>query len=381
MAAMSRRGRPLIPSDGFIAAIIIAAPTAIRFSEAPVSDPCRDDPRLDLLRQWLEQGLGWHDVQLAPASADASFRRYFRVAGHGHPTVIAMDAPPDKEDVEPYLKVAGMLDEIGVNAPRVLARNAGDGFLLLTDLGSLTYLADLAADPGRSVPLYRDAIRALARIQSGGARHAPNLPPYDERLLRFEMSLFTDWLLGRHLALGLSPAESAMLARAFDALVASALEQPKVFVHRDYHSRNLMVCPQANPGILDFQDAMHGPLTYDIVSLLRDCYVAWPQEQVVHWALDFRRGLLAEGLPAGGDEAQFLRWFDLMGVQRHLKASGIFARLWHRDGKPGYLPDVPRTLGYIVSACSRHAEFVALGELVAERVLPAMQATLGAGRR
>jgi aminoglycoside/choline kinase family phosphotransferase len=376
---MSRRGRPLFPSDGFIATIIIAAPPSIRFSEAPVSDPRRDDPRLDLLRHWLEQGLGWHDLQLAPASADASFRRYFRVAGRDHPTVIAMDAPPGKEDVEPYLKVAAMLDEIGVNAPRVLARNATDGFLLLTDLGSLTYLADLAADPDRSVPLYRDAIRALVRIQAGGARHAPNLPPYDERLLRFEMSLFGDWLLGRHLALELSPAESAMLAQSLDGLVANALEQPRVFVHRDYHSRNLMVCPQANPGVLDFQDAMHGPLTYDIVSLLRDCYVAWPQARVVHWALDFRRLLLAEGRPAGGDEAQFLRWFDLMGVQRHLKASGIFARLWHRDGKPGYLPDVPRTLGYIVSACSQHAEFAALGELVAERVLPAMQASLGAG--
>jgi hypothetical protein len=207
------------------------------------------------------------------------------------------------------------------------------------------------------------------------------LPPYDERLLRTEMRLFPDWLLARHLGIELDAAVSATLASAADLLVASALEQPRVFVHRDYHSRNLMVCPLANPGILDFQDAMHGPLTYDIVSLLRDCYVAWPQEQVVHWALDFRHGLLAEGLPAGGDEAQFLRWFDLMGVQRHLKASGIFARLWHRDGKPGYLPDVPRTLGYIVSACSGHAEFAALGELVAERVLPAMQATLGAGRR
>jgi aminoglycoside/choline kinase family phosphotransferase len=193
------------------------------------------------------------------------------------------------------------------------------------------------------------------------------------------MSLFGDWLLGRHLGLELSPAESAMLAQSLDGLVANALEQPRVFVHRDYHSRNLMVCPQANPGVLDFQDAMHGPLTYDIVSLLRDCYVAWPQARVVQWALEFRRGLLADGLPAGGDEAQFLRWFDLMGVQRHLKASGIFARLWHRDGKPGYLPDVPRTLDYIVGACSQHAELAALGELVAERVLPAMQATLGAG--
>jgi aminoglycoside/choline kinase family phosphotransferase len=194
------------------------------------------------------------------------------------------------------------------------------------------------------------------------------------------MSLFTDWLLARHLALDLSPGESAMLATAFDALVANAFAQPQVFVHRDYHSRNLMVCPGANPGILDFQDAVHGALTYDLVSLLRDCYVAWPQPQVVRWALDFRRQLLAAGRPAGDDDAQFLRWFDLMGIQRHLKASGIFARLWHRDGKPGYLPDVPRTLGYIVQACARHAEFGALGALVFERVLPAVQSSLGAGR-
>jgi aminoglycoside/choline kinase family phosphotransferase len=345
-----------------------------------VSETCREDPRLDLLRHWLGQGLGWHDVQLAPASADASFRRYFRVAGRDHETVIAMDAPPGKEDVEPYLKVAGMLAEIGVNAPRVLARNAADGFLLLTDLGSLTYLADLAANPAHAEVLYADALRVLVRIQARGAQHAQSLPPYDERQLRFEMSLFTDWLLGRHLALELSSAESASLATAFDALVANALEQPQVFVHRDYHSRNLMVCPEGNPGILDFQDAMHGALTYDLVSLLRDCYVTWPQERVVRWALDFRRQVLTEGLPAGGDDRQFLRWLDLMGMQRHLKASGIFARLWHRDGKPGYLPDVPRTLGYIVGACSRHAEFAALGALVSARVLPAVQASLGAGR-
>ena len=344
-----------------------------------MTDLRRDDPRLDLLHRWLEQGLGWHDLRLAPASADASFRRYFRVDSGDHGTVIAMDAPPGKEDVEPYLKVASMLAEIGVNAPRVLARNATDGFLLLTDLGAVTYLAELA-DRGRADALYEDAITALVRIQARGVRHAPALPPYDERLLRFEMSLFTDWLLGRHLALELSPAESAALATAFDTLVANALGQPQVFVHRDYHSRNLMVCHGANPGILDFQDAVHGPLTYDLVSLLRDCYVAWPQERVLRWALDFRRQTLAEGMPAGRDEAQFLRWFDLMGIQRHLKASGIFARLWHRDGKPGYLPDVPRTLGYIVDGCSRHDDFAALGALVAQRVLPAVQASLGAGR-
>jgi hypothetical protein len=338
-----------------------------------------NDSRLELLRHWLEAGLGWHDLQLAPASADASFRRYFRVGGRDHETVIAMDAPPGKEDVEPYLKVAAMLEDIGVNAPRVLARNATDGFLLLTDLGSVTYLAELA-DAGRADDLYDDALAALVRIQALGQGHARSLPPYDERLLRFEMSLFTDWLLGRHLALELSARESAALATAFDWLVASALRQPQVFVHRDYHSRNLMVCPGNNPGILDFQDAVHGPLTYDLVSLLRDCYVAWPQEQVARWALRFRRQALAAGLPAADDDAQFLRWFDLMGIQRHLKASGIFARLWHRDGKPGYLPDVPRTLGYIVTACSRHAEFRMLGELVSQRVLPAMQASLAAAR-
>jgi hypothetical protein len=376
---MSRRGQRVIRADDFIAAIIIAAPTAIRLSEAPLPETRRDDPRLELLRHWLEEGLGWHDVQLAPASADASFRRYFRVGGRGHDTVIAMDAPPDKEDVEPYLRVAGMLEDVGVNAPRVLARNASDGFLLLTDLGSVTYLAELA-DAGRADALYDDALAALVRIQARGQGHAQGLPAYDERLLRFEMSLFTDWLIGRHLALELSAGDSAGLATAFDALVANALEQPQVFVHRDYHSRNLMVCPGSNPGILDFQDAVRGALTYDLVSLLRDCYVAWPQEQVTRWALEFRRQALAAGLAAGNDPAQFLRWFDLMGIQRHLKASGIFARLWHRDGKPGYLPDVPRTLGYVVAACSRHAEFTALGALVSERVLPAMQATLEAAR-
>jgi aminoglycoside/choline kinase family phosphotransferase len=272
-----------------------------------------------------------------------------------------------------------MLGDIGVHAPRVLERNAADGFLLLTDLGSTTYLAELA-DRSRGPRLYADAIAALVQIQARGGEHAASLPPYDEKLLRFEMSLFPDWLVGRHLGLSLDAGGSRDLAAAIDLLVANALAQPRVFVHRDYHSRNLMVCPGDNPGILDFQDAVHGPLTYDLVSLLRDCYIAWPQEQVVAWALEFRRQASAAGLATGTDDAAFLRWFDLMGVQRHLKASGIFARLWHRDGKPGYLPDVPRTLGYIVQACSRHAEFGALGALVSERVLPAVRASLGAGR-
>ncbi len=340
-----------------------------------MSELRRDDPRLDLLRHWLEQGLGWQSYDLAPASADASFRRYFRVA-RGDETAIVMDAPPQKEDVEPYLRIAGMLDAIGVNAPRILARNASEGFLLLTDLGSTTYLAELGRS-ARADALYADAIEALVRIQARGARFGAQLPPYDEKLLRFEMSLFTDWLLARHLQVSLDPGATQALARVFDTLVASALEQPPVFVHRDYHSRNLMVCSGHNPGILDFQDAVHGPLTYDLVSLLRDCYIAWPQDRVVAWALDFRRRAASAGLPVGADEQQFLRWFDLMGVQRHLKASGIFARLWHRDGKPGYLADVPRTLEYVAQACARHADLAPLGELVAGRVLPAMRASLG----
>jgi hypothetical protein len=339
-------------------------------------DSRRDDPRLALLRHWLEHGLGWRDCGLAPASADASFRRYFRVT-RPQGTCIAMDAPPDKEDVGPYLKVAGMLVDIGVNAPRILERNAADGFLLMTDLGAVTYLAELA-DRGRAGPLYADAIAALVRIQARGAQHAENLPPYDAQLLRFEMSLFPDWLLGRHLGLRLGEAESRDLAAAFDLLVEDALGQPRVFVHRDYHSRNLMACHVHNPGILDFQDAVHGPLTYDLVSLLRDCYVAWPQERVVEWALEFRRRADAAGMDVGRNQAQFLRWLDLIGVQRHLKASGIFARLWHRDGKPGYLPDVPRTLAYIEQACARHPDLAALGDLVRNRVLPAMQASLEA---
>jgi hypothetical protein len=337
-----------------------------------------EDPRLQSLRDWLEHGLGFAGYNIAPASADASFRRYFRVTRAGHPPVIVMDAPPAKEDVGPYLRVATMLQEIGVNAPRVLERSA-DGFLVLSDLGTRMYLPELS-QPGRADALYADAIDALVAIQSRGVSAALQLPAYDARLLRLEMSLFPDWLLQRHLDLALSAHEAAMLDAAMDALVANALAQPQVFVHRDYHSRNLMVCPGANPGILDFQDAVRGGLTYDLVSLLRDSYIAWPQERVVEWALQFRRKAAAAGLATGRDDAQFLRWFDLMGVQRHLKVGGIFARLWHRDGKPGYLADIPRTLQYAVGSCARHADFAELGALIEHRVLPAVVAKLEASR-
>jgi aminoglycoside/choline kinase family phosphotransferase len=334
------------------------------------------DPRLQRLQQWLERDLGFEDYAIAPASADASFRRYFRVTRAGHEPRVVMDAPPEKEDVGPYLRVAAMLQSFGVHAPQVLERSERDGFLLLTDLGSTMYLPELAK-PGRADPLYADAIGALVRIQARGAEAALQLPPYDERLLRFEMSLFPDWLLQRHLGLELDGREAQVLRDAMDALVASALEQPQGFVHRDYHSRNLMVCPGRNPGILDFQDAVRGALTYDLISLLRDAYVEWPQDRVVGWALQYRREAGATGLDTGRDEAQFLRWFDLIGLQRQLKVAGIFARLWHRDGKPGYLPDIPRTLGYAVGACRRQPDFRELGRLIERRVLPALVAKLG----
>jgi aminoglycoside/choline kinase family phosphotransferase len=333
-------------------------------------DERRDDPRLSELRTWLREGLRFGEFELAPASADASFRRYFRVTRPGG-SLIVMDAPPDREDVGPYLRVAEMLGEIGVHAPRVLERNTEAGFLLLTDLGSLTYLRALEKG-GRADALYGDAIDALVEIQVRGTRHAKQLPPYNAKLLRFEMGLFPDWLLTRHLGLALDADEAAKLAQVMDLLTESALAQPRVFVHRDYHSRNLMVCPGGNPGILDFQDAVHGPLTYDLVSLLRDCYIAWPAEQVRDWVAAYCRRAEAQGLELAGEDSQFGRWFDLMCVQRHLKTSGIFCRLWYRDGKPGYLDDIPRTLGYVREAAGRHAELAALVDLLDRRVLPSL---------
>lgn len=332
-------------------------------------DKRRHDPRLTELRTWLREGLRFGEFELAPASADASFRRYFRVTRPGRASLIVMDAPPDRENVGPYLRVAEMLGEIGVHAPRVLERNAEAGFLLITDLGSLTYLRALEKG-GRADALYGDAIAALVAVQVRGARYAKQLPPYDAKLLRFEMGLFQDWLLTRHLGVTLDADEASMLAQAMNLLTESALAQPRVFVHRDYHSRNLMVCPGANPGILDFQDAVYGPLTYDLVSLLRDCYIAWPAAQVREWIATYSRRAESQGLDLAGDDWQFARWFDLMCVQRHLKTSGIFCRLWYRDGKPGYLDDIPRTLGYVREAARRHAELEALVDLLDRHVLP-----------
>jgi N-acetylmuramate 1-kinase len=318
-----------------------------------------------LLRDWLDVVLPTTRVRLAPASSDASFRRYFRVWGDDGQTRIVMDAPPEQEDCRPFVAIAQALRDLGLNAPEVLAGDLDRGLLLLTDFGSRPYLAEL---DDRSAPgLYGDALEALARLQLGGDPGSPLLPPYDSALLHREMDLFRSWFLGHLLDLELREEEHQALDHAFARLADNALEQPRVWVHRDYHSRNLMVTAPDNPGVLDFQDAVVGAVTYDLVSLLRDCYIAWPREQVEGWALDHRARLRAGGMSGLDDAAQFLRWFDLMGVQRHLKAIGIFARLNLRDGKPGYLRDIPRTLGYVLDATTRYPELAGLRDLLLVR--------------
>ena len=328
------------------------------------------DPRFADLVAWLESEPEFSAAELKPASADASFRRYFRLHS-GQQTRIVMDAPPPQEDCVPFVEVAAFLREMGVNGPEVLRADIERGFLLLSDLGQRQYLDELTARPEVANGLYRDAISALTTIQREGKRFQDNLPTYDEPLLRNELSLFHDWLCARHLGLKFSDDDERQWSECCDVLVRSALAQPTVFVHRDYHSRNLMLTTKNNPGILDFQDAVRGPLTYDLVSLLRDCYIRWPSEQVQIWAREFYEAL-DDSIIGKIDDETFLRFFDLMGVQRHLKAAGIFARLLHRDGKPGYMKDVPRTLQYVVDVGRRYSEIGFLAELIEERCMPSL---------
>jgi aminoglycoside/choline kinase family phosphotransferase len=319
--------------------------------------------RIKQLQRWLQQSCALPGPVLTPASADASFRRYFRVEVDGRGSLIAMDAPPDKEDCRPFVRVAGLMRAAGIHVPEIFAQDLAQGFLLLEDLGSRAYLDALAPDTVER--LYGDALQALLRMQAAVPAH--DLPRYDHALLLREMRLFDDWLLGRHLGIELTERDRRMLQGVYDLLIRSALAQPVVCVHRDYHSRNLMVVEPNNPGVIDFQDAVAGPETYDLVSLLRDCYVSWPGERVDAWVATYRR---EAGVSASPDE--FLERFDLMGVQRHLKAAGIFARLNHRDGKPGYLADIPRTLGYVVEVAQRRPALAGLAGLIEQRVLPAL---------
>jgi hypothetical protein len=323
--------------------------------------------RLEQLKHWLETELDFREYTLNPASTDASFRRYFRVM-HGDRSFIVMDAPPDREDSRPFISISRMFFDVGLNVPDVIDADLDLGFLLLSDLGSRPYLDELNTETVER--LYGDALGALATIQTCIPDQGA-LPPYDHTLLLTEMELFREWLVGRHLNITPDSAQTACIDTAFAQLAENALEQPQVCVHRDYHSRNLMLTERNNPGILDFQDAVIGPVTYDLVSLLRDCYIAWPRAQVEDWALGYQELALQSGIlrEEYEDPVRFLRWFDLMGMQRHLKAAGIFARLNHRDGKPGYLDDIPRTLAYVVEVAAGYDELAVFGDFVATDVL------------
>jgi aminoglycoside/choline kinase family phosphotransferase len=316
------------------------------------------DKRRAELERWLAAQFPGKRFSLTPASEDASFRRYFRVALEDGSSLIAMDAPPEKEDCRPFVHVAQLLREAGVHAPAVQAQDLANGFLLLTDLGNRTYLNELNAR--NAARLFGDATDALIKWQL--ASKAGVLPQYDEALLRREMNLFPEWYVQRHLG---KPVPQAALESIFALLVKSALAQPVVYVHRDYMPRNLMVC-EPNPGVLDFQDAVLGPITYDAVSLVRDAFLSWEEEQVLDWTVRYWEKARKAKLPVDADFSEFWRALEWMGLQRHLKVLGIFARINYRDGKPKYLADTPRFVGYALSVSKRYRELGPLARLLEE---------------
>jgi len=318
------------------------------------------DFRLVELERWLGAQFPALACALAPASADASFRRYFRAQLADGRSFIVMDAPPDKEDCRPFLQVAALFAAAGAHVPAIHAQDLAAGFLLLEDLGDATYLDCLERgdDPK---PLYAAATDALIRIQQ--ASRPGVLPDYDRALLERELNLFPDWYVARELRRDLEPAQQQVLRSAFEALLANNLAQPRVYVHRDYHSRNLM-WSQPQPGVLDFQDAVYGPISYDLVSLLRDAYVRRDEAEVLDGAVRYWEKARKAGLPVRPDFAEFYRDFEWMGVQRQLKVAGIFARLAHRDGKQRYLADIPLVMEYLLAACRRYRELAPLAQLL-----------------
>ena len=318
------------------------------------------DTRHAVLVAWLRDTLATSAFRLEPASEDASFRRYFRVRT-GSRTRIAMDAPPPMEDCRPFASVLALLRGAGVNAPQLHAADMDRGFLLLDDLGSRCYLDVI--DEANADSLYADAFKALLDMQCRINRN--EVPPYDERKLRGELDLFRRWFLVRHLGIEFDDALALALDDTFEALVRVCREQPRVFVHRDYHSRNLMHLDRRNPGVIDFQDAVAGPIAYDLVSLLRDVYVRWPEDRIAGWVDAYHDSVVARRL-VEADRKRFRRWFDLTGVQRHLKIAGIFARLWHRDGKSRYLDDLPLTLAYLEEVAPRYPETEAVVRILEE---------------
>jgi N-acetylmuramate 1-kinase len=335
------------------------------------------DPRLDLVREWLQDDLDLGGIGLSVASADASFRRYFRVRLPDGGTRIVMDAPPQHEDLAGYLRISTLLEQCEVHVPHVHAHDTTRGVALLEDLGSTHMLTALQAG-AEPAALYDAALDELAALQLCGDSASRQLPPYDRAVLLREMRLLPEWFCRRHLGWEPAEAEAALLEETFEFLVGEALRQPLVFVHRDYHSRNLMIVPERSPGVIDFQDALRGPVAYDLASILKDCYVAWPRSRVEQWVAQFRERLREGGkqglLLAGESFGQYLRWFDLIGLQRHIKVLGIFARLNWRDGKSGYLADLPRTLAYVREAASLYPELSAFSRFVEQRLVPGLPA-------
>jgi aminoglycoside/choline kinase family phosphotransferase len=318
----------------------------------------KPDGRRQALDAWVAAQLGETQLTMQPASSDASFRRYFRVASGGK-SLVVMDAPPGREDCRPFVKVAELFGHAGVNVPTVLASDIERGFLLLEDLGLQTYLDVLDADNAQS--LFADAIGALVRIQK--ASRPGILPQYDADLLRRELELFPEWYLVQGLGWTLDRELRAELDELFELLVSRALTQQRVFVHRDYMPRNLMISTP-NPGVIDFQDAVYGPISYDPVCLVKDAFISWPEPRVLGWLEQYWRGAQAEALPVPANFDDFYRDCDFMGAQRHLKVIGIFARICYRDGKPAYLQDVPRFLAYLRGAADRNPELGSLRRLL-----------------
>ena len=333
-------------------------------------EPTENSARLARLRQWTESVLHEPLDHLVTASADASFRRYFR-ARTASGSYIVMDAPPSHEDCRPYVHIARLFRAAGANTPEILAENLAEGFLLLTDFGDTTYMS--ALNETNADALYRDANAELVKIQR--ASRPGELPDYDEALLRRELMLFPDWYLARHLGLEADPVRNETLEAAFAAILANNLAQPRVYVHRDWHSRNLMLTERDNPGVLDFQDAVYGPITYDLVSIYKDAYIAWDEERVLDWVIRYWQAARQAGLPVREDFAEFFRDFEWMGVQRHLKVLGIFARLYHRDGKAGYLKDMPLVMSYLRRVCERYGALHPLARLLDS--LEGRQASVG----
>lgn len=330
------------------------------------------DQRLEALKAWLQSvpsGLALRVGSLRPASDDASFRRYFRIdCDDGpHPSLIVMDAPPEREDSRPFVHAATVLARAGLSVPKLHHIDLAAGFLLLADLGDQTYLSCLS--PDTAAPLYDDAANALVALQT--ASKPGVFPHYDRGTLARELGLYPDWYVARHKSFAMSPAARALMEQGFEQLIANATAQPQVFVHRDWHCRNLMrLEPGRNPGVLDFQDALMGPITYDLVSLLRDAYIDWPEADQIDWAARYWDKARSAHLPVHPDFGEFYRDFEWMGLQRHLKVLGIFARLNYRDGKSRYLADMPRVLQYALSVARRYQ---ALGGLA--RVLEEVEAT------